>query len=77
MEPVRLTGPRGPVHGILSEPRLGIVDALAGLQPSMRLLTTDEVAPGDVLTAEDRSRYRVLRVIATPAGLLCEVGKEA
>ena len=77
MVPVQLTGPRGPVHGILSEPRLGVADALAGLQPTMRLLTTDPVAPHDVLTADDGSRYRVLRIMSTPAGLMCEVAREA
>lgn len=78
MERVTLTTQTGStISAILSEPRLGLADALAGLQPSMRLLTTDPVSVGDLLTGPDGSRYRVLRIMATYAGLLCEVAKEA
>lgn len=74
---VRLAGPRGPVDGLLSEPRPGLVDAMMGLAPTMRLLTASSVRPNDLLTAQDGSRYRVVRVWPTPAGLVAELAKEA
>ncbi len=67
----------GEVHGYLSEPRPGLVDAMMGLAPTMRLLTVDPLEVQDVLQGADGSRYRVVRVHLTPAGLLAELAKEA
>jgi len=74
---VRLLGPRGPVSGLLSEPRPGVADALMGLAPTMRLLTVDSVRPDDRLTGPDGSAYRVVRVWPTDAGQIVELAKEA
>lgn len=67
----------GEIYGYLSEPRPSVADAMMGLSPTMRLLTDGEVAPNDVLVGTDGSRYRVVRVWNTPAGLVVELAKES
>lgn len=74
---VRLTGPRGPVDGILSEPRPGLAEAMLGLTPTMRLVTAGDVREGDTLTDGAGGRYRVTRVWPTDTGVVAEVAKEA
>jgi len=72
-----LHGPRGPVSGILSEPRPGLESVLGHYVPNMRLVTTGDVRPGDILTAPDGSRYAVTRTWVVGGYLVAEVAKEA
>jgi len=74
---VLLDGPRGPVSGILSEPRPGLEAILGHYIPSMRLLTAGDVRPGDILTAPDGSRYAVTRTWVAGGYVIAEVAKEA
>ena len=72
-----LNGPRGPVSGILSEPRPGLETVLGHYVPNMRFLTTGDVRPGDILTAPDGSRYAVTRTWVAGGYVIAEVAKEA
>lgn len=72
---VRLTGPRGPVSGLLSEPRPGLAEAMLGLSPTMRFLTNGDVREGDLLTGPNGDQYQVTRVWPTEAGLVVELGR--
>jgi len=74
---VSLHGPRGPVSGILSEPRPGLEAALGHYVPSMRFMTTGDVRPGDILTSPDGSRYAVTRTWVAGGYVVAEVAKEA
>jgi len=74
---VQLTGPRGPVSGLLSEPRPGLAEAMLGLSPTMRLFTTGDVQEGDLLTGPNGDQYQVTRVWPTEAGLVVELGRVA
>jgi hypothetical protein len=74
---VLLHGPRGPVSGVLSEPRPGLETVLGQYVPNMRLLTTGDVRPGDILTAPDGSRYAVTRTWMAGSYLVAEVAKES
>jgi hypothetical protein len=74
---VLLTGPRGPVSGILSEPRPGLEAVLGQYVPSMRFMTRGDVRPGDILTAPDGSRYAVTRTWVAGSYVVAEVAKEA
>lgn len=72
----RLQGPRGPVDGILSEPKPGLAEILAQYSPTMRLLTQGDVREGDVLT-RGSERYAVTRVWRVGGYLMAELAKEA
>jgi hypothetical protein len=74
---VLFTGPRGPVSGILSEPRPGLEAVLGQYVPNMRLVTTGDVRPGDILTASDGSRYAVTRTWMAGSYVVAEVAKES
>lgn len=74
---VQLTGPRGPVSGLLSEPRPGLAEAMLGLAPRMRLVTNGDVREGDLLTGPAGEQYQVARVWATEAGLVVELARTA
>lgn len=74
---VRLQGPRGFVHGLLSEPRPGLAEAMLGLAPRMRLVTNGDVREGDVLTGPAGEQYQVARVWPTEAGLVVELARTA
>jgi hypothetical protein len=74
---VSLNGPRGPVSGILSEPRPGLETILGQYIPNMRFLTTSDVRPGDILTASDGSRYAVTRTWMAGSYIVAEIAKEA
>jgi hypothetical protein len=74
---VMLNGPRGPVSGILSEPRPGLETVLGHYVPNMRFVTAGDVRPGDVLSAPDGSRYAVTRTWMVGSYLVAEVAKEA
>ena len=74
---VQLTGPRGPVSGLLSEPRPGLAEAMLGLAPAMRFLTNGDVREGDLLTGPNGDQYQVARVWPTEAGLVVELGRVA
>lgn len=74
---VRLRGPRGFVHGLLSEPRPGLAEAMLGLAPRMRMLTDGDVREGDTLTGPNGDQYQVTRVWPTEAGLVVELGRVA
>jgi hypothetical protein len=72
-----LNGPRGPVSGILSEPRPGLETVLGHYIPNMRLVTAGDVRPGDILTTPDGSRYAVTRTWMAGNYVVAEVAKEA
>jgi hypothetical protein len=74
---VLLQGPRGPVSGILSEPRPGLEAVLGQYVSSMRFMTTGDVRPGDILTSPDGSRYAVTRTWVAGSYVVAEVAKEA
>lgn len=74
---VRLQGPRGPVSGLLSEPRPGLAEAMLGLAPRMRLVTNGDVREGDLLAGPNGDQYQVTRVWPTEAGLVVELGRLA
>ena len=74
---VLLDGPRGPVSGILSEPRPGLEAVLGQYVPNMRFMTTGDVRPGDILTGSDGSRYAVTRTWTVGGYVVAEVAKEA
>jgi hypothetical protein len=73
---VQLIGPRGPVDGILSEPRPGLESLLAQYNPTMRLLTRSDVRVGDILTRA-AERYAVTRIWRVGGYLMAELAKEA
>ena len=73
----RLNGPRGPVSGLLSEPRPGLAEAMLGLAPRMRLVTNGDVREGDLLTGPAGEQYQVARVWPTEAGLVVELARTA
>ncbi len=72
---VQLTGPRGPVSGLLSEPRPGLAEAMLGLAPRMRLVTNGDVREGDLLTGPAGEQYQAARVWPTEAGLVVELAR--
>ena len=74
---VLLNGPRGPVSGILSEPRPGLETVLGHYVPNMRLVTAGDVRPGDILIAADESRYAVTRTWVVGNYVVAEVAKES
>lgn len=74
---VRLQGPRGFVHGLLSEPRPGLAEAMLGLAPRMRLVTNGDVREGDLLTGPAGEQYQVVRVWSTDVGLVVELARTA
>ena len=74
---VLLNGPRGPVSGILSEPRPGLETVLGQYVPNMRFMTRGDVRPGDILTSPDGSRYAVTRTWVAGSYVVAEVAKEA
>jgi len=74
---VLLNGPRGPVSGVLSEPRPGLEAVLGHYIPNMRFMTRGDVRPGDILTAPDGSRYAVTRIWMAGSYVVAEVAKES
>lgn len=74
---VQLSGLRGPVSGLLSEPRPGLAEAMLGLAPRMRLVTNGDVREGDLLTGPAGEQYQVTRVWSTDVGLVVELARTA